>query len=115
MKRSIQSGVLTLASLVCGLSISARAETLDALLARMDQNAKTSTSFSATVKQIDFTSIIHLSEESTGTIRLKRTGTGVVGVFEYQTPSPRIVHFTGGDLEEFLPKANVLDVWKVGS
>lgn len=71
-------------------------------------------SFSASIKQIDYTAVVDESVESTGSIRLKRTRSGIIGVVEYTSPSPYTAHFTGGSMEKYLPKANLLEVYDYG-
>jgi hypothetical protein len=90
------------------------AEPLDALLARMTKAAPSADAFSAAVKQIDYTAIVDESIESTGSLRLKRTKAGIIGVVEYTSPSPYTAHFTGGSMEKYLPKANLLEVYDYG-
>jgi outer membrane lipoprotein-sorting protein len=91
----------------------ASAEPLDALLARMTQAAPTAASFSASLRQIDYTAVADYSAESEGTIRLKRTKSGVIGLVDYTKPSPNTVHFMGGGkAEKYLPKANTVEIYE---
>lgn len=90
------------------------AEPLEALLARMTKAAPAANSFSAAVKQIDYTAIVDEAIESNGSIRLKRTKTGIIGVVEFTSPSPYTAHFTGGSMEKYLPKANLLEIYDYG-
>jgi len=93
----------------------ASAEQLDALLARMTKAAPSAVSFSASVKQIDYTAIVNQADESFGSIRLKHNRSGVTGVMEYTKPSPNTVHFMGGGKgEKYLPKANMLEIYDYG-
>ena len=96
------------------LSPLAPAESQDALLARLTKAAPAAVSFSATVKQIDYSAIVDESQESRGAIRLKRTKAGVIGVMEYSSPSPNTVHFTGGSMEKYLPKLPMLEIYDYG-
>jgi outer membrane lipoprotein-sorting protein len=103
--------ILLLAALLAPL---ATAESLDALLARMTKAAPGAVSFSATVKQLDYLAVVSQTDESNGSIRLKRTKAGVIGVMDYTSPSPNTVHFTGGNMEKYLPKANLLEIYDYG-
>jgi outer membrane lipoprotein-sorting protein len=114
---------LTTGALLCAFAAMAAAETADAILTRMDQNAKGATSFSANFKEIEYTASLDETAHRDGVVRLKRVKTGVIGVKEDQKyalnsdapkPSIKIVHFTGGDLEMYTPKANLLEVYKIG-
>jgi len=92
----------------------APAEPLNVLLARLDKSAPSAVSFSATVRQVDYSAVVDHTAESQGAIRLKRTRGGVVGVVDYSAPSPNTVHFTGDNLEKYLPKANMLEIYAYG-
>jgi hypothetical protein len=92
----------------------AAAEPLASLLDRLTKSAPAAMSFSATVKQIDYTAVIDHADESNGVIRLKRAKAGVIGVVDYSMPSPNTVHFTGGKMEKYLPKANLLEIYDYG-
>lgn len=106
--------ILRIALLAAVMAPLAAAEPLEALLARMTKAAPSAISFSATVKQVDYTAILDESAESSGAIRLKRTRAGIIGVMEYTSPSPYTAHFTGGSMQKFLPKANLLEIYDYG-
>jgi len=103
--------ILIWAAAICSL---AAGESQQALLDRMTKAAPGSTSFSATVKQLDYTAVVDETAESHGSIRLKRAKAGVIGVMEYTSPSPNVVHFTGGKMEKYLPKLKMLEVYDYG-
>ncbi len=96
------------------LAAQARADTLDAILARMDRNAKDFKSLSAKIKQVEYTAVLHESSTSTGDVRLKRTKNGVVGIEEFGEPDPRIIHLNGRTAERYFPKANTVEIWDAG-
>ena len=92
----------------------AAAEPLEALLARMTKAAPGAISFSAVVTQIDYTTVINESAESSGTIRLRRVKSGVIGVVDFTKPSPNTVTFKGNTMEKYMPKANLLEIYDYG-
>jgi len=96
------------------VTLLASAEQLDPLLTRMTKAAPSAISFSATVKQLDYTAVVNQTDESHGAIRLKRAKSGVIGVMEYTDPNPNTVHFTGGNMEKYLPKLNMLEIYDYG-
>jgi outer membrane lipoprotein-sorting protein len=87
------------------------AETLSEILSRMDQAAAKFQSFSAKVKRSDFTAVISETTETTGSERLRRGKAGMEGVVEFSDPDPRILHFSGRNLEILLPKANTVEIY----
>lgn len=90
----------------------ATAETLEGLLARMTKAAPSAMSFSANLRQLDYTAVVDDTAVSEGTIRLKRTKAGVIGLVDYTKPSPNTVHFMGGGkAEKYLPKANTVEIY----
>jgi outer membrane lipoprotein-sorting protein len=90
-----------------------QAESLEALLARLDAAAKTSNSFTANVKQVEYTKVLKSTDEQSGTIKLKKNAKGrVVGRLDIEKPSPFTWHFSGDTWEKFLPKANELTVYQ---
>jgi len=100
--------------LAAAIAHMAAAESLPALLDRMTKAAPGAVSFSATVRQVDYTAVVDENAESHGTIRLKRAKSSVIGVMEYTNPSPNVVHFTGGRMEKYLPKLKMLEIYDYG-
>jgi outer membrane lipoprotein-sorting protein len=92
----------------------ANAEPLDTILARMDSAAKTSNSFAANVKWDDFTKVLNSTDVLAGTIKMKRTPKGVVGHMDIDQPpaAAKIYIFTGTGMEQFSPKANLVEEWR---
>jgi len=93
------------------------AESLDTVLARMDSSAKTSNSFAANVKWDDYTKVLDSTDVLTGTIKMKRTAKGVVGHMDIDKPAAatKIYIFTGTGIEQFSPKANLVEEWRSDS
>jgi len=91
--------------------IAARAETLDAVLARMDAAARQFQSFSARVKRTDFTAAIQDYETMNGVVRMRRAKNGVQGEMDFSDPDPHTISFAGRTMEIFHPKANVVEIY----
>ncbi len=91
------------------------------VLARMDRTAKEFKSFSAKLKRIDYTSILHESDEVHGIVRLQRTPSGAVGLMafseankEFSEDKPaEVVHLGGKTVERYFPKAENVEIWDV--
>jgi outer membrane lipoprotein-sorting protein len=92
---------------------SARAASLEDVLARMDNAAKKLTSYSVIVKRVDHYK--YSIEESDGAMRFKRSGSGVSGIMDFTTgPDHTIWRLNGGSADEYLPKANDVRHWDLG-
>ena len=105
MRLTIQAGLM-LAAMVC-----LRAETLEAVLARMDASARDFHSFTAHVKETSFTSVINDSEVSNGTVRMKRVKGGVMGIVDFSDPDVRTIGIRGHAVEIYHPKAHAVEVY----
>jgi outer membrane lipoprotein-sorting protein len=94
---------------------SARAATLEDVLARMDVAAKQFKSYSAMAKVIDYTKLFDDRYEQNGSFRLRRLKDGVSGIMDLSAGrDPKVFHFNGPVLEIYLPKAGETQVLKVG-
>ncbi len=91
-----------------------RADSLDDILKRMDAESKKFQSFSANLKQIEYTYVLKESTESTGEIRIKRTKNGLVGLVIFNAPENRTFHFSGRTAEIYYPKAKTEEIYDVG-
>jgi outer membrane lipoprotein-sorting protein len=98
-------------SLLLLASVCAHAEPLDAILARMDASARQFHSFSAHMKRTDFTAVLSESQVMQGTIRMKRSKTGVAGIMGFTDPSPYTIAIGGRTAQRFYPKANVVEIY----
>jgi outer membrane lipoprotein-sorting protein len=96
----------------------ARADSLDAVLARMDRAAKEFKSATADLKQVEYTAVIKESTEESGVLRIKRTNKGVTAITEYTKPEPHAVLFRDKEAHVYSPKAkmdNIYDLAKFTS
>jgi outer membrane lipoprotein-sorting protein len=91
-----------------------RADSLEEILKRMDASARTFQSFTAKLKQVDYTDVLHESSESNGEIRVKRTKSGIVAVVIFNAPDAKMMHFAGKSAEIFYPKTKIEEIYDVG-
>lgn len=106
--------VLRLSMLALLLAPFAAAEPLDTLLERMNQSAKTAKSFTADLHWTHYTAVLDLKEESTGEIRLQKKGANTIGIVDFKSPNEKKAIFAPGTFQQYLPKANVLEVYELG-
>jgi outer membrane lipoprotein-sorting protein len=93
---------------------SAYADSLEAILGRMDRAAKAFTSVSATLKQSQYTAVIkELEKPESGQLRIKRGKNGLSAIIEFTDPEPRTIVIKGHDAQIYRPKANMLEKYDV--
>lgn len=93
---------------------SAYADSLDAILGRMDRAAKTFTSVSATLKQSEYTAVIKdLSDPEVGQLRVKRGKNGLNAIVEFPGREARTIVISGHEARIYHPKANTLEKYDV--
>ena len=90
------------------LAVVARADSLDAILGRMDDSAKKFKSVSANVHRVEFTAVINESSEEDGRMRLKHGKGGLLGVLIFTGADERTIGFRGRLIEMYLPKAKTV-------
>jgi outer membrane lipoprotein-sorting protein len=84
------------------------ADSLDDVLARMDQAAKDFKSFTAKLKRTDYTAVINDYEEMTGTIAMRRVTNGNEVLFHFSEPNLRSMYFGGHTLKIYYPREKVV-------
>jgi len=94
-----------IALLICAAALSVRAESLADILGRMDKAARDFKNMTASVKNIEYTDVLHESAETSGSVRLKRSKNGLAAIMEFGEPNPYMVHLIGRKVEIFKPKA----------
>lgn len=92
----------------------AHAEPLNAILSRMDEAVKNSPSFSANVQWDSYTRAIDDHDLSSGAIKLRRVNNRVLGRLDIDKPNPYLIHFGQDTAEKYLPKANTLEIYRIG-
>lgn len=88
-----------------------RADTLDAVLERLDASARQFHSFSAHIKRTDFTAVLNESEVMSGGTKMKRGKSGVTGVMEFTEPNPHTIAIAGHTVQRYYPKASVVEIY----
>jgi outer membrane lipoprotein-sorting protein len=100
------------AGLICGCS--ARAATLDQVLARMDQNALKFKSMTAKIRYDSYIAVIKDDNASTGILRMKKTKREVHAMVEFTAPDPKSVAVAGTKLEIYYPNMKTVDEYNLG-
>ena len=62
-------------------------------------------------KRVQYTAVLAESSEMDGTVRLKRTKKGTVGIVEFQKPDPRTIYINGNQVQILYPKANTVEIY----
>jgi outer membrane lipoprotein-sorting protein len=89
-----------------------RAESLNDILARMDQSARSFRTFSAKIKRIEFTKVLpNDKDETDGVRRLKRVNGQTIGIVEFFGKNPETIRFAGKTVETYYPNAKRVDVY----
>ncbi len=91
-----------------------RADSLEEILKRMDQSAKTFQNFTAKFKQTEYTDILKQSDESAGEIRIKRNKSSLTGLVIFNAPENRVVSFSGGTAQIYYPNARTVEIYDAG-
>ena len=91
-----------------------RADSLEAVLHRMDEGAKKFKSVTANLKAVNYTAVLQESSTQTGEIKLLRHKNGVTGVMQFNPPEETTISFNGHIVEKYYPKANNLERYDLG-
>jgi outer membrane lipoprotein-sorting protein len=91
-----------------------RADSLGAVLARMDDASKDFRSFSAKLKRTDFTSVLNESDEMTGTMAMRRVKNGNETLTQFAEPNPHAIYFSGHTVRIYSPRANTVEIYDAG-
>jgi len=98
--------------LILALAAPLRADSLNDVLTRMDQAARTFKSLLADVKRTDYSDLFSETNVEEGTFKmLKRARTGVVLLAEFTGRDNRKLRISENKLEIYHPKANSEDVY----
>jgi outer membrane lipoprotein-sorting protein len=100
--------------LSCLFLTSASADTLNDVLARMDQAAAGFKSMTAQMKRLDHTAVINDTSEERGAVSLRKTPKGVQILMDSTFPDKRTLAFQGRNLQIYLPKINTIQVYDLG-
>jgi outer membrane lipoprotein-sorting protein len=108
------SNMLFTPFLFAALLTASPAESLDQLLARMDQNAATFKSMTAKLRHASYVAVIKEDDVKTGTIRMKRTKRDVMVLVEFTAPDPKAVAVAGTKVEVYLPNLQTVEEYDFG-
>jgi outer membrane lipoprotein-sorting protein len=97
--------------LAASAGIVARAESLNDILARMDQSARNFKTFSAKIRRTEYTKVLNDKDETEGARRLKRTNGQTVGIVEFFGKNPQTIRFAGKTVEVYSPNAKRVEVY----
>lgn len=78
----------------------------------MDSAARQFQSYSANIRRIDYSKVLDSTDESSGSMRLKRAKNGIAGIMDTtEGPDHTVIHFNGPTVERYLPKAATIEVY----
>ena len=103
---------LTFLAAVAGMGL--RAETLNDILARMDQSARNLRTFSAKMKRTEYTKVFNGKEDTDGLRLVKRANGQTIGIVQFFGKNPQTVRFAGKTVEIYYPEAKRVDVYDAG-
>ncbi|MGA3189907.1 MAG: hypothetical protein ABSF22_22610 [Bryobacteraceae bacterium] len=86
-----------------------RADSLDAVLTRMDQAAKTFHSLSADVRRTDYSSLFSETKGEDGKFKMMKRGKTVILLAEFIGQDARTIGIAGTTVQIYHPKANSVD------
>ncbi len=96
------------------LTAALHADSLDAVLHRMDEGAKRFHSVTAKLKEVNYTAVLQETSTQTGELWLMRRKSGVVGKMKFDPPGEATVAFSGHIVEKYYPKANNVEHYDLG-
>lgn len=97
------------------LSTGLRAESLDEVLARMDQSARNFHTFTANIKRTEYTKILNDKADTEGIERVKRAANGqTVTLVEFHGPNAQTIRLSGKTAEVYYPNAKLVEIWDAG-
>jgi len=100
--------------LFAALPGNAAAQTLDELLARMDQNAMSFKSMSAKLRYMSYVAVIKEGTVSTGTLTMKRSRREAMVLVDFTEPDPKTVAVAGTRVAIYLPKLQTVEEYDLG-
>jgi outer membrane lipoprotein-sorting protein len=92
-----------------------RADSLEAVLHRMDEGAKKFKSVAANLKRVNYNAVLQESTTQTGDLKLMRRGKSeVIGVLHFNPPDETSIGFSGHTVRKYYPNSNQVDVFDIG-
>jgi outer membrane lipoprotein-sorting protein len=95
-------------------AVSAHADSLSDVLARMDRSAPSFKTFSADMKSTTYTAVIKESDEESGKILLKRGKHDMAMLVEFIEPNPKSVAVNDHKAEIYYPKQKTIEEYDIG-
>ncbi len=92
----------------------AHAETLDAVLARMDKEAANFREMSASLKKTTYTAVLNDTTVESGQMWLKRSGRDLLMHSEMTQPEPKSYAFADSRGEVYFPKIRTVQIYDLG-
>ena len=93
---------------------SASAESLKAVLDRLDKNAETFQAMTANLTQVNHTEVINENETQNAKVQMKRTKNGIVGRVDFTGPNRMTVSIRERQVQRYYPKSNIVELYDVG-
>jgi outer membrane lipoprotein-sorting protein len=90
------------------------ADTLDAVLARMNQEAASFRQITARLSKKTFTAVLNDTTQETGSLWLKRSGSNVQMRTDIDAPDVRSVGLDGATGQIYYPKLNTVQIYDLG-
>jgi hypothetical protein len=101
-----------LAFLIALCAAAVRADSLDAVLSRMDQAAKPFRSLTASVHKTDYKDVFQETTQEDATFKMmKYAETGVVLLADFTGINKRTARIAGHEIKMYHPKANSVDIY----
>jgi outer membrane lipoprotein-sorting protein len=104
---AVMSGIVALAGPVS-------ADTLDSILARMNQAAPSFRQMTADIKKVDYTAIINDTSVESGSIWIRRDGKQMEMRTEITTPDAKMAGIHDDTAEVYYPKINTVQIYDLG-
>jgi outer membrane lipoprotein-sorting protein len=92
-----------------------RAESLEDILARMDQSARNLRTFSAKMQRTEFTRALPNDKDVTDGLRLvKRENGKTIGIVQFFGRNPQTLRFAEKTVENYYPEAKLVEIYDAG-
>jgi len=108
----VKLAAVVLAMLCVGRVVAA--ETLEAVLARMDQTAPSFKSLAAQLRKVTHTAVINEDSIDSGSILLRRVNKDMRMLVEFTEPDPKSVALHGDRIEIYYPKMQTVEEYDMG-
>jgi outer membrane lipoprotein-sorting protein len=104
--------VLTLAAVTTAAM--ARGTTAEEVLSKLDSAAPAFTGMTANISRVTYTKVLDEQTTESGTIALKKQGSGIQVLITLDKPDQKVVSFRGRKAEIYYPKLKTVEEWDLG-